>query len=711
MNRSLILILSGICIMAGCKQQTKYPQAPKDDTVDNYFGVEVADPFRPLEDDHSDVTAAWVKAENKVTDSYLSKIPFRDKIRKRLTELADYEKVGMPSKHGDKFYFSRNSGLQNQSVIYVLDAPAEGQNLDLSTAKVFLDPNKLSDDGTVALKSLSFSNDGKWAAYVVSRNGSDWQEIYVIDLATGENTEDHIEWAKFSGATWHGDGFYYSAYDRPEGGHDYSDINEGMKIYYHKLGTPQSEDTLFYENKEHPKRFYSVEVNHEETIAYLYEDGEGNGNNLYIKDLRRKGSDFRLISPDDMENRYYPVADFDGKIIIYTNREAPNNKLMEADLVAPNYSNWYTLVEEKDEVLSSAQPAGDKLILVYSKDASDHAYVYNKLGWEEKEVTLPSVGSVGFSSDKDEPYCYYSFTSFTVPSSIYSYNLESGESTLFKEPKTAFDQDNFTNEQIFFQSKDGTRIPMFLTYKKGMELNGNNPVLIYGYGGFDISLPPSFSTMRIPFLENGGIYVQVTLRGGGEYGEEWHLAGTKMQKQNVFDDFIGAAEYLISQNYTNKDKIAIMGGSNGGLLVGACMTQRPDLFKVAIPQVGVMDMLRYHKFTIGWNWASDYGTSDDSKEMFEYLYAYSPLHNIKPGVSYPATLVTTADHDDRVVPAHSFKFAATLQECNAGPNPVLIRIDSNAGHGGGKPMSKSIDEYTDIYSFILYNLGVDVTYP
>ena len=700
MKRTPYLILS-LAIMAACSNnnQINYPKTAKDGTVDTYFGVEVADPYRWLEDDRSPQTEAWVKAQNKITDKYLKQIPFRGKILDRLTEVSNYEKIGAPTKHGGKFYYAANSGLQNQSVIYVCDSLG-------AEPRVFLDPNSLSDDGTVALKDLSFSHDDKYAAYVISRNGSDWQEIYVIDLATGKLTDDHIEWAKFSGATWHGEGFYYSAYDRPESGHDYSDVNEGMKIYYHAIGTPQSEDELFYENKEHPKRFYNVEVNKEETIGYLYEDGEGIGNNLYVKDLRHDG-EWMLMTPDDLKNKYYPICNYGDEIVLFTNREAPNNRLMTANLQKPEYANWKTLVPEDESVLDGAYPVADKMILVYSKDASDKPYLYSKDGKRLSEITLPTIGSVGFSCQKDEPECFYSFTSFTVPGRIYAYNPETGESSLYSAPKTAFNPDEFTSEQVFFTSKDGTRIPMFLTYKKGMKLDGQNPVYLYGYGGFDISLPPSFSAMRIPFLEDGGIYAQVTLRGGGEYGEKWHLAGTKMQKQNVFDDFIGAAEYLIAQNYTCSDKIAIVGGSNGGLLVGACMTQRPELFKVAIPQVGVMDMLRYQKFTIGWNWSGDYGTSDDSKEMFEYLLGYSPLHNLKPGTSYPATLVTTADHDDRVVPAHSFKFAATLQECNAGPNPTLIRIDTNAGHGGGKPLSKSLEEYADIYAFILYNLGED----
>ena len=679
-------------------QGLNYPQAAKDGTVDEYFGVKVSDPYRWLENDTSAQTAAWVEAENKVTNAYLQKIPFRGKLLKRLTELSSYERIGAPSKHHGKWYFSRNDGTQNQSVIYVKD------QLD-GEARVFLDPNKLSTDGTVALKSLSFSHNGRWAAYAISRSGSDWQEFYVIDLQTGELTNDHIEWAKFSGASWLGDGFYYSAYDRPTEGKEFSNVNAGMKIYYHKLGTPQSDDVLFYQNPTEPKRFYEVEVNEEETVMYLYEAGAGAGNNLYVRDLRKKDALFIQMT-NDMDYQYSPLFIEGDCLYIYTNFGAPKGRIMTANIHQPGVNDWQELVAEQKNVLSNAAVIDRQLVLTYSQDACDHAYVYDLDGKLRHEVKLPMVGSVGFTGREKEPECFYTFTSFTQPGTVYRYDMATNKSSLYTQPSMKFRLQDYESRQLFFQSKDGTRVPMFITYKKGMKLNGKNPVYLYGYGGFNISLTPYFSSVRIPFLEKGGIYAQVNLRGGNEYGEEWHLAGTKMQKQNVFDDFISAAEYLISEGYTSKEKLAIVGGSNGGLLVGACMTQRPDLFKVAIPQVGVMDMLRYHKFTIGWNWASDYGTSDDSKEMFEYLKDYSPLHNLKPGTAYPATLVTTADHDDRVVPAHSFKFAATLQECHKGANPVLIRIDTKAGHGGGKPLAKVLEEQADIYSFILYNMGV-----
>ena len=679
-------------------QGLQYPKAEKDGTVDEYFGEKVSDPYRWLENDTSAQTTAWVEAENKVTNAYLQKIPFRDKLLKRLTELSGYEKIGAPSKHHGKWYFSRNDGLQNQYVIYVKD------QLD-GEARVFLDPNKLSSDGTVALKSLSFSHNGRWAAYAISRSGSDWQEFFVIDLQTGELTNDHIEWAKFSDASWMGDGFYYSAYDRPTEGKEFSNMNAGMKIYYHKIGTPQSDDELFFQNPAEPMRFYEIEVNDEETLMYLVESGAGAGNNLYVRDLRKKDALFIQMT-NDMDYLYSPLYNEGDCLYLFTNFGAPKGRIMTANIHQPGVNDWQVLVPEQQNVLSSASVIGRQLVLTYSQDACDHAFVYDLDGKMRHEVKLPMVGSVEFVGKETEPECFYTFTSFTQPGTVYRYDMTTNQSTLYTQPSVKFRLQDYESRQLFFQSKDGTRVPMFITYKKGMKLNGKNPVYLYGYGGFNISLTPYFSASRIPFLEKGGIYAQVNLRGGNEYGEEWHLAGTKMQKQNVFDDFISAAEYLIREGYTSKERLAIVGGSNGGLLVGACMTQRPDLFKVAIPEVGVMDMLRYHKFTIGWNWASDYGTSDDSKEMFEYLKGYSPLHNLKPGTVYPATLVTTADHDDRVVPAHSFKFAATLQECNDGPNPVLIRIDTKAGHGGGKPLAKVLEEQADIYSFILYNMGI-----
>lgn len=696
--KKTILLLSGIMVMSCTPQQKKltYPKAEKVDTVDVYFGTEVADPYRWLENDTSAATAAWVEAENKVTNEYLAQIPFRKQLLERLTNLANYEKIGAPFKKHGKYYFYKNDGLQNQSVLYVQDS-LEGE------PRVFLDPNKLSDDGTVALTGLSFSHDGKYAAYTISRSGSDWTEIYVLDTATGQLLDDHIEWAKFTGAAWQGDGFYYSAYDAPVKGKEFSNVNENHKVYYHKIGTPQTEDKLIYQNPAYPKRFYYTGTSEDERILFVYESGAGRGNNLFIKDLKKANAPFIQLTTD-FDYQYSPIEVIDNNVYIFTNYGAPKNRIMVADINNPKLENWKELIPEMESVLSSAEVIGGKLFLTYDKDASNHAYVYSQKGEHMHEIKLPSLGSVGFSGTKDDKECFFVFTSFTTPGTIYKYDMDKNSYELYRAPKVEFNSDDFVTEQAFFPSKDGIMIPMFLTYKKDLERNGNNPVFLYGYGGFGISLNPGFTTSRIPFLENGGIYAQVNLRGGSEYGEEWHIAGTKMQKQNVFNDFISAAEYLINNKYTNPDKIAIVGGSNGGLLVGACMTQRPDLFKVAIPQVGVMDMLRYHKFTIGWNWASDYGTSEDSQEMFEYLKGYSPLHNLKPGTKYPATMVTTADHDDRVVPAHSFKFAATLQECNDGTNPTIIRIDSKAGHGAGKPMAKVLEEQADIYGFIMYNL-------
>jgi putative prolyl endopeptidase len=694
------IVLSALALTATTMTAQKkiYPNAPKDGTVDTYFGVKIPDPFRPLEADRSKETAVWVAAENKITNEYLAKIPFRDKLLKRLKEVADYEKVGAPFKKNGKWYVFKNNGLQNQSVLYQMD--------ELGGAlHEFLDPNKLSTDGTVALQGISFSKDGRYMAYVISRSGSDWQEIYVKDVATGELLSDHIEWAKFGGAQWCGNGFYYSAYDAPEKGKEYSSKNEVHKVYYHKIGTPQGQDVLFYQNPAHPLRFYSVSLNKEETMMFLHESGAGSGMNLYVRDLRVPDAQFIQMT-SNMDLQYSPIETVGDNIYLLTNDGAPRGRVMVADIHKPGFKDWKELIGESKGVLEDVQFADDKLVLTYSQDASTHLYVYSLEGKELNEIKLPTVGRAGFSGERGQKECFYSFASFTVPGTIYQYDMAQNKSTVYTEPKVKFDLGKYTTEQVFFISKDGTHVPMFLTYRKGLKHNGKNPALIYGYGGFNISLSPSFSSMRIPFLENGGIYVQVNLRGGSEYGEEWHVAGTKMQKQNVFDDFISAAEWLVTNSFTSKDHIAIMGGSNGGLLVGACMTQRPDLFKVCIPQVGVMDMLRYHKFTIGWNWAPDYGTSEDSKEMFEYLYSYSPLHNLKKGVSYPATLVTTADHDDRVVPAHSFKFAATLQECQGGTAPVLIRIDSKAGHGGGKPLAKQLEEQADIYSFIMWNLGM-----
>ena len=702
MRKHLLLTAAILTATNMVAQKIIYPQAPKDGTVDTYFGVQVPDPYRPLENDSSRATADWVKAENKITQDYLSRITFRSKLLKRMKELVNYEKVSAPSyiKQTCKWYFYRNSGLQNQSVMYVMDRLGDEKN-----ARVFLDPNKLSDDGTVALKGISFSHNGKYAAYSISRSGSDWQEFYVMDAKTGKLLDDHIVWAKFSGASWQGDGFYYSAYDAPQKGREFSNVNSIQKIYYHKIGTPQSQDVLFYQNPANPMRFYSVYVNQEEMMMFLTESGAGSGNNVYVRDLRQPNSQFIQMT-SNLDLQYSLVETIGDKMYFLTNDGAPKNRLMVTDLAHPGFNEWKTLVPEAKDMLESVTFADGKMILNYMKDASSHAFVYSLDGKQLSEIKFPTFGSAGFYGEKDRKEVFFYFSSFTVPGSIYQYDLATNTSKVYVSPKVKFNESDYVSEQVFYPSKDGTRIPLFITYKKGLKRNGKNPVYLYGYGGFNIAMPPYFSSNRIPFLEIGGIYAQACLRGGSEYGEEWHLAGTKMNKQNVFDDFISAGEWLIKNKYTSKDYLAIVGGSNGGLLVGACMTQRPDLFEVCIPEVGVMDMLRYHKFTIGWNWAPDYGTSADSKEMFEYLKGYSPLHNLRPGTHYPATLITTADHDDRVVPAHSFKFAATLQADNAGNTPTLIRIDTKAGHGSGKPLSKQLEEQADIYGFILYNMGL-----
>ncbi|MDE6576609.1 MAG: prolyl oligopeptidase family serine peptidase, partial [Muribaculaceae bacterium] len=574
---------------------------------DNYFGTVVADPYRPLENDTAPATLQWVKDENDVTEKYLSEIPFRNKIRERLTELNNYRKTGLPSKEKDgKYYFYDNDGLQNQSVLYRADS-VNGK------PEVFLDPNKLSDDGTVALKAVSMSNDGKYTAYVISRSGSDWNEIYVMDTATGKLLEDHIEWAKFTGAHWEGDGFYYSAYPRPEKGKEFSNANENHQIYYHKIGTPQSSDRLAYEDKAHPLHFHSAYVPDSEDLLFVIGGGEGDGNSIMVKNLKT-GGDWVIMEPSqDYDHQIMDVRD--GKIYILTNWGAKKNRLMVADAKAPQRENWKVLIPEGDAVMTGMQFAGDKMIVSYEKDASDHAFVYDMDGKQIREIEFPTFGSVGFSSSKNSDEVYYSLSSFVYPSARFSYDMTSGKSTLVGSPEIkGINFDDYVTEQVFYPSSDGTKIPMFITYKKGLKKDGKNPVYLYGYGGFNVSLTPGFSANRLLWLENGGIYAQANLRGGSEYGEEWHLAGTKQNKMNVFNDFISAAEYMIKEGWTNPEMLTIEGGSNGGLLVGATVNLRPDLFKVAIPRVGVMDMMRYHLFTIGWNWAHDYGTSADSKE-------------------------------------------------------------------------------------------------
>lgn len=705
--QTFLSIMGSIIMLTACDAHytiKEYPETYRDTTVvDDYFGTKVADPYRWLENDTSAATSAWVEAQRKVTDNYLSHIPFRNDIRDKIIQLLDYERVGIPYKRFGRYIFSKNDGLQNQSVIYIkssLDAEPE----------VLLDPNKLSDDGTVSLGSIDFSNDGKYMAYTIQRNGSDWNEIYVIDVETKELLPDHIEWAKFTNAAWYKDGFFYSAYDRPVEGKEFSNVNENHKIYYHKLGELQEKDKLFYENPKQPRYFHSVDITDDEKYMFMNESGQGAGMTLWIRDMQDPNGKLALLA-EDMNYYYRPLDVIDGIMYIMTNYGAPKGRVCRVNVKnveKAKIENWEDLIPESDNVIVSAQLAAGHLLVTYDKDASNHTYVYKLDGTLRYEIVLPTFGSVSFSGHYYEPEIFYAFTSFVFPTTIYSYDIESNTSKIFYAPKTDFNPEEYITEQVFYKSKDSTIIPMFLTYKKDLVKDGNNPTYLYGYGGFNITLNPGFSISRLPFLENGGIYAQANLRGGNEYGEEWHLAGIKLKKQNVFDDFIAAAEYLIDKKYTSPKRLSIVGGSNGGLLVGACVNQRPDLFAVAVPEVGVMDMLRYHLFTIGWNWASDYGTSADSPEMFEALKAYSPLHNIKDGkdIHYPAIMVTTADHDDRVVPAHSFKYIASLQAAETGPKPKIIRIETKAGHGGGKPIAKVIEEQADIYSFILYNMGL-----
>ena len=695
-----VIFLSPIIMKA--QSTFKYPVTKKVDTVDNYFGTKVPDPYRWLEDDKSAETAAWVKEENAVTNSYLDKIPFRKAIKERLTKMWNYPKYGIPFKEGNHYFFYKNDGMQSQSVLYIQD--------DLNgTPRVFLDPNKLSADGTVALAELSVSRDGKYLAYMTSTGGSDWNEAYVMDVASGKLLSDHIKWIKFSGTAWQGDGFYYSRFDEPEKGKELVQENKNHKIYFHKVGTQQSDDKLVYENKSQPDRNYGAQTTEDESFLIMSETESTSGNGLYYLNLKKGEKEFKQITKG-FEFDYNVIDNIDDKFLVLTNDNAPKYKLVLIDPTKPEKANWKTIIPEKPEVLQEAALVGGKIIVNYLKDVTTKAYIYSLSGTLENEVKFPGIGTAsGMSGKKNENIAFYSFTSFTYPAAIFKFEIKENKSTMYHNSEIDFKADDYETKQIFYTSKDGTKVPMFLVYKKGIVLNGKNPTLLYGYGGFNISLTPSFSLSRLVFLENGGVYALANIRGGGEYGEDWHAAGTKLKKQNVFDDFIAAAEYLIKEKYTCPEKLAIQGGSNGGLLIGACMTQRPELFKVAIPQVGVMDMLRYQKFTIGKAWASDYGSSDDESQ-FKYIYKYSPLHNIKAGTKYPATLVMTADHDDRVVPAHSFKFISTLQVSQAGNNPVMIRIETMAGHGSGKPTAKVIDEATDMWSFIMFNLGMNPKY-
>ncbi len=679
-------------------QKLTYPETHKGDVVDTYFDTKVADPYRWLEDDMSEETAAWVKTQNKVTFDYLSQIPYRDKLKESLTNLMNYEKVGAPFKEGKYTYFYKNDGLQNQYVVY--------RQVDGGEPEVFLDPNTFSEDGTTSLAGLSFSKDGSLAAYQISEGGSDWRKVIIIDVETKKQIEDTLVDVKFSGLSWFGnEGFYYSSYDKPEGS-ELSAKTDQHKLYYHKLGTKQADDKVVFGATDAQKhRYVGGGVTEDDRYLLVSAAVSTSGNKLFIKDLTKPNSP--LVTVLDNTNSDSTVIDSDGsKLYIVTNLNAPNKRVVTVDASNPTPDNWVDLIPETKNVLN-VSTGGGYIFAKYMVDAISKVQQFDKNGKLVRDIELPGVGTAGgFAGDKDDAKLYYTFTNYKTPGTTFSFDVASGNSDVYRKSAANFDADQYESKQVFYKSKDGTQVPMILTYKKGIALDGSNPTILYGYGGFNVSLTPRFSPARAAWLEQGGIYAVANLRGGGEYGKEWHKAGTQLQKQNVFDDFIAAAEYLIAEKYTSSAKLAVNGGSNGGLLVGAVMTQRPELFKVALPAVGVLDMLRYHTFTAGAGWAYDYGTAEQSKEMFDYLKGYSPVHNVKAGVEYPATMVTTGDHDDRVVPAHSFKFAAELQAKQGGSNPTLIRIETNAGHGAGTPTSKIIEQYADIYGFTLYNMGV-----
>lgn len=694
--KKLLLLSASIALMACNSNQTmKYPDTKKIEHEDEYFGENVQDPYRWLEDDRSPETEEWVKEENLVTQNYLEQIPFRSGLKKRLSELWNYEKVGTPFKEGNYTYFYKNDGLQNQYVLYRQKGEDEEE--------VFLDPNKFSKDGTTSLSGASFSKDASKFAYSISEGGSDWRKIIVLNTLTKEIIEDTLVDVKFSGISWRGnEGFYYSSYDKPEGS-ELSAKTDQHKLYYHKVGTKQSEDKLIF-GGDLKRRYVGGSVTEDDRYLIISASVSTYGNELYLMDLEQKNP--KLITlVDNFSSDSYVAESAGSTLYLVTDLNAPNKKLVKVDASQPTVENWMDVIPETSSVLSLST-GGGYFFAEYMIDAISMVKQYNYDGSLVRDVELPGVGSVGgFSGKKDAENLYFSFSNYTTPNSSYSFNTKNGAFELYIKPEIDFDGNDYESRQVFYTSKDGTKVPMIITYKKGTELNGKNPTILYGYGGFNISLTPSFSIANAVWLEQGGVYAVANLRGGGEYGKAWHDAGTQMQKQNVFDDFIAAAEYLISENYTSSDYLAVRGGSNGGLLVGATMTQRPDLMKVALPAVGVLDMLRYHTFTAGAGWAYDYGTSEQSQEMYEYLKGYSPVHNVRAGVQYPATLVTTGDHDDRVVPAHSFKFAAELQEKQSGTNPVLIRIETDAGHGAGTPVSKTIEQYADIFGFTLYNMG------
>lgn len=702
MKKLILIAASAFAVSCATKMNTteknNYPETRKGDTTDNYFGTEVKDPYRWLEDDLSPETEAWVVAQNQVTEKYLSQIPFRNEIKNQLTDLWNYEKVSAPFKRGEWIYFYKNDGLQQHSTLY--RKKEEGEAL------VFLDPNQFSEDGSTSLAGLSFSKDGSLAAYQISEGGSDWRKVIVINTQTKQQIEDTLVDVKFSGLSWKGnEGFYYSSYDKPKKGSALSGKTSQHKLYYHPLGQKQDNDPLIFGGEQQPRRYVGGYVSEDEKYLFISAANSTTGNELYIQDLSTPNAPIKTIL-DNFDTSTQVVDNVNNQLFILTNLNAPNNRLIRVNALNPTPEYWQDLIPETEKVLNIST-AGGFLFAHYMKDATDQVIQYNHQGRKVREIKLPALGTAnGFGGRREDKEIYYNFTNYIYPSTIFKYDVISGDSELYKKPKIKFNPTDFESKQVFYSSHDGTKIPMIITYKKGIQLDGKNPTILYGYGGFNISLTPRFSVVNAVWMQNGGIYAVPNLRGGGEYGKKWHDGGRKLNKKNVFLDFIAAAEYLQQQAYTSPEYTAISGGSNGGLLVGACQTIRPDLFAVALPAVGVLDMLRYHTFTAGAGWAYDYGTAQDSKEMFDYLYSYSPVHNVKNGTCYPATMVTTGDHDDRVVPAHSYKFAAELQARQACDHPVLIRIETKAGHGAGKSTETIISENTDKLSFALYEMGI-----
>jgi len=694
---------AGAATRSSSDSKITYPESKKVEQIDDYFGTKVADPYRWLEDETSAEVKTWVEDQNRVTFAYLDKIPYREKLQARLTQLFNYPRISAPIHRGETYFFTKNDGLQNQSVFYI----QKGVN---GTPEVFLDPNKFSPDGTSVLSAFSLSKNGKYVAYGISEGGSDWVTLSIMEVDSRNKLADELKWLK-SGVAWQGDGFYYSRYPAPEKGKELSSRNEFQTVYFHKVGTPQSDDVLIYEDKQNPQRFQSVDTTEDERFAILSvsERGKGKkGNSLFYKDLSKGETSFSPIIAEIGDDTYGVIDNIGDKFLIRTNRNAPNGRVVLVDPKNPDEKNWQDILPERTEPLQGAGTAGGKLFASWRKDVATRAYVFGLDGKLENEIVLPGVGTAGgFGGLRDDKHVFYSFTSFNFPPTIYKYDIATKKSTVFRTVDIpGFKPENYETKQVFYNSKDGTRVPMFLVYKKGLKLDGNNPTLLYGYGGFNVVTAPSFSSLRLALLEQGVVYASANMRGGGEYGEKWHEAGTKLKKQNVFDDFIAAAEWLIANKYTSPSKLAIQGGSNGGLLVGAVSNQRPELFRAVIEQAGVMDMLRFQKFTIGWNWIADYGSSEANEAEFKALYAYSPIHNVKPGTKYPATLITTADHDDRVVPAHNYKYAAALQAAQAGPAPILIRIDTKSAHGASNT-TKAIEQTRDIYAFLFENLGVE----